>query len=215
MILSSMQSWYEENVLRPREEARKRREDAARALALQPVVYTPASPEELAAIAALGKCSYCCGTASKRFARDMQGRTELSARQRAFVWGNVWRFRRQIADKSLVDKAARFLDSIPDSKTPETAGTGLHPTPSDGSASGANGDNTAPTNTVFFVGIESGDTSTADANAAGVHEGPDSKPERFFEKPALPRPARSPSPSPRGDSPTPAAPAGGGGGHVL
>jgi hypothetical protein len=112
-------------------------------------------------------------------------------------------------------------DSTLDSKTPETDGTGLHPTPSDGSASGGNGDNTAPTEPLFFVGIESRETSTVDANAASVHElaektgaaggGPDSKPERFFGKPALPRPARSPSPSPRGDSPTPAAPAGGGG----
>jgi DNA adenine methylase len=83
-----------------------------------------------------------------------------------------------------------FLDSTLDSKTPETDGFGLHPTPSDGSASGENGDNTAPTNTVSFVGIERRDTSTDDAKGSGAQDlaaktgvnggGLDSNPERFF-----------------------------------
>jgi hypothetical protein len=80
-------------------------------------------------------------------------------------------------------------------------GTGLPPTPSDGIATAADRDNTAPTDTLSFVGIESRDTSTDDANASGGNElaakigadgeAPDSKPERFFGNPRPASPTRS------------------------
>jgi DNA (cytosine-5)-methyltransferase 1 len=101
----------------------------------------------------------------------------------------------------LVNTSGTHLDS----KTKIDGGTGLHPTPSDGSASGGNGDNTAPTEPPFFVGIESRDTSTDDANAVGGHElaektvgaggGLDSVSERFFGNPPSPV-TLSPSVSP-------------------
>jgi hypothetical protein len=68
-----------------------------------PKVKTPATPDELAAIAAIapGNVTYIPGIPTKRFARQLQGATDLTDAQRVYLWGIVWHFRRQIVDRDL------------------------------------------------------------------------------------------------------------------
>jgi hypothetical protein len=63
-----------------------------------------------------------------------------------------------------------FLDSTPDSKPDGTEGTGLQPTTPDGSASGVDRDNTAPTDRPVFDVIESHGVSAARANTSMLHD---------------------------------------------
>lgn len=67
-------------------------------------VYTPVSDMEQRALWALSRVRFPPATGSKRFAREMQGATELTDRQRWFIWRIVWHFRRQIP-KDIVEAA--------------------------------------------------------------------------------------------------------------
>lgn len=72
------------------------------------VVYTPATPMERRALQWLGTwVRFPPATASKRFAREMMGATELTDKQRAFLWRIVYRFRRQVHPE-IVAEAERF-----------------------------------------------------------------------------------------------------------
>lgn len=75
-----------------------------------PLVYTPASALDKRAIAAIapGRVTYIPGIATKRFARQIQGAEQLTDAQRLYVWGIVWKFRRQIKDAALVAEAKRI-----------------------------------------------------------------------------------------------------------
>ena len=77
----------------------------------QPAPRTPATVEELAAIRAIADVTYPPAIGAKRFARQIQGETELTAGQRDFLWKIVWRYRRQIKDKALVAVAEDKLRS--------------------------------------------------------------------------------------------------------
>ncbi len=55
------------------------------------------TPDELRIIAALQGCSFAPGTSSKRFVRQMRGRTSpLTDRQRTYLWAIAWSWRRQL-----------------------------------------------------------------------------------------------------------------------
>lgn len=66
------------------------------------------TPLEIRAIAAIkfGRVNYCPGTPPKRFARNIQGATALTAGQREYLWRIVHHFRRQIPDAELTTYAA-------------------------------------------------------------------------------------------------------------
>lgn len=49
-----------------------------------------------------GNVTYIPGIGTKRFACQIQGAMELTAKQRIYLWAIVWKFRRQISDKQLV-----------------------------------------------------------------------------------------------------------------
>ena len=72
-----------------------------------PPVYTDISEIEARAVRALARVRFPPATGSKRFARDMQGVTQMSERQRWFLWRVVYRFRRQIPN-AIVDHAVRM-----------------------------------------------------------------------------------------------------------
>lgn len=73
-----------------------------------PKVYTPVTEIEKRAIKAIctTRVRYPPATATKRFARDIQGATELTDAQRRYLWKIVYRFRRQIPN-AIVDDAVR------------------------------------------------------------------------------------------------------------
>lgn len=101
-VMPAMREWWEANRPKPDPEIARRR--AAEIRRDSHPVYTPATPEELEAIKAIGGVTFCPGIPTKRFARQIQGSTELTDAQRKYLWGIVWRFRRQIADKGLVER---------------------------------------------------------------------------------------------------------------
>lgn len=110
-VLPGMRDWWAANQPRPVVVAplppappRKRGE---------PVPRTPATPHELRAIAAIGPLRYPVAGFAKRFARDMQGATDLTDRQRATLWRQVYRYRRQIGAKDLVATAERIIAAEP------------------------------------------------------------------------------------------------------
>ena len=98
-IMPSMREWWEDN--RPHPAAQPTKAEN------QPLIRTPATDEDRLAIAAISPSliTYVPATGPKRFARDIQGAMELTAHQRDYVWKLVWRMRRQIGDKRLVDLA--------------------------------------------------------------------------------------------------------------
>lgn len=69
-----------------------------------PKVHTDVTPEELRAIAAISPATirYGCGSAAKRFARDIQGTAKLTNGQRDYLWAVAYRHRKQIADREIV-----------------------------------------------------------------------------------------------------------------
>jgi hypothetical protein len=102
-VLLCMRDWHRQHIQRAADEAladrRRQHQDRRRA----PKVKTPASPDELAAIAAIspGNVTYVPATGAKRFARQIQGATELTDSQRIYLWGIVWHFRQQIVYRDL------------------------------------------------------------------------------------------------------------------
>jgi hypothetical protein len=99
--LPSMRDWYAEHFAAAPKVAKSRTK--------APVVKTPCTPDELRAIKAIGSVTYCPGIGTKRFARDIQGATELTDAQRLYLWQVCWRYRRQIADKTLVKMATECV----------------------------------------------------------------------------------------------------------
>ena len=84
---------------------------------------TPISERERYAIQRLAKCRFLPGSREKRFARDMAALADsdtphITARQRAYLWIMVYRYRRQISDERLVAEAnacaAAAIVSIPE-----------------------------------------------------------------------------------------------------
>jgi hypothetical protein len=73
-------------------------------------VYTPVTELEVKAIAAISadRVTYLPATGPKRFARQIQGATQLTDAQRGYVWAIAWKFRRQIKDAALVAEAKRI-----------------------------------------------------------------------------------------------------------
>jgi len=120
-VQPAMREWYEKHIATPAREAKAVKEVRAQRQA-ELNFRTPATNDDLRAIAALGKCRAGCGTKAKRFAASIQGETELSARQRAYLWSLVWTFRRQIADKELVKMAAELAKGKDKTQTPGQAG---------------------------------------------------------------------------------------------
>lgn len=102
-VLPCMSEWVERNAPPPPPQKAKPEK--------KPVVRTPATELEKRAIAAIspGRVTYCPGIGTKRFSRDMQGRSELTDRQRLYIWKTVWGFRRQIGDAELVAEASRIV----------------------------------------------------------------------------------------------------------
>jgi hypothetical protein len=94
-----MREWFEREVDGP---ARQKAVEKGKREPL-PIQFTPATADELAAIAAIepGKVTYIPGIATKRFARQIQGASVLTEAQRVYLWGVVWHFRRQIVDRDL------------------------------------------------------------------------------------------------------------------
>lgn len=78
----------------------------------EPLERTPMTALEQDAARALGKCTYLPGSFEKRFARDMASHAssespQITERQRAWLWKQVYRYRKQIKDKDLIEQAAR------------------------------------------------------------------------------------------------------------
>lgn len=71
---------------------------------------TPITPIEARALALLSptRVSYPVGSPQKRFARDLQGATALSDKQRAFLWRTAWSYRRQYRDAAVLAEAERL-----------------------------------------------------------------------------------------------------------
>lgn len=77
----------------------------------------PITPYEIMAIAALDRCTYLPGSFEKRFARDMaalhkQADPQITARQRAWLWKQVYRYRRQIKDAALIAFAQEMIAEV-------------------------------------------------------------------------------------------------------
>lgn len=75
----------------------------------------PMDDEEKQASQALCKCTYLPGSFEKRFARDMDTLSkspcpEITAKQRTWLWKQVYRYRKQIKDKKLVNLAESYND---------------------------------------------------------------------------------------------------------
>lgn len=105
MVLPSMRAWYEQHIAQPKRDADQRKAEAAKARRKAPVVRTPVTEQEASALGYLAGVVYPVGSFDKRFARDLHNATALTDAQRACMWGMVWRYRRQIPDKLLVDTA--------------------------------------------------------------------------------------------------------------
>jgi len=78
----------------------------------------PITPYDIMAIAALDRCTYLPGSFEKRFARDMaalykQDNPQITGRQRAWLWKQVYRYRRQIKDRELIAMAERITHDLP------------------------------------------------------------------------------------------------------
>jgi hypothetical protein len=80
------------------------------------LVYTPMTDREKYAAETLNKATFLPGCFDKRFARDIasiaKGNGEITDRQRATMWNLVYRYRRQISDKMLVDEAQKEIDKL-------------------------------------------------------------------------------------------------------
>jgi hypothetical protein len=79
------------------------------AMKTKPEIYRrDCSPEDLRAIKAIVGITFVPGIPTKRFAAQIQGETQLTEKQRIYLWSIIWTFRRQIADKDLVEIAEKW-----------------------------------------------------------------------------------------------------------
>ena len=131
-ILPCMREWYQQRVVRPAQRRNDLIDIRAREImyewpgltleeatddateefsqrAKAAKVRTPVTELEARAIVAIapGNVTYIPGIGTKRFARDIQGASQLTDAQHAYVWKIVWKFRRQIKDQALVAEAQR------------------------------------------------------------------------------------------------------------
>lgn len=76
------------------------------------LVFTAVTPMDRRAIDAItpGVVSYPVGSPQKRFAREVQGKQELTESQRKFLWRITWWYRRQITDTEVVEEAGRLRE---------------------------------------------------------------------------------------------------------
>ena len=72
-----------------------------------PKVFTPVNDIESIAIKALQDVTFPAFTNAKRFARNIAGAVTMTDAQRNLLWATVYRFRRQIANKELVEFAEK------------------------------------------------------------------------------------------------------------
>lgn len=104
--IPAMQEWERRNVFEPAQieqgAALEESHKVAQSIQRAPIIFTPITDEESVAIKHLGEPTYPVASFHKRFARDIQGATELSDKQRILIWSMVWRYRRQINNASLV-----------------------------------------------------------------------------------------------------------------
>jgi hypothetical protein len=105
MMLPQMKDWYVREVENPREEERQRRQTERALKVNEKLEFTPASPDDLAAIKTIHGLKYGTGNPQKHFAHNIHAETKLTARQRAYLWSIVWSHRVQIADTRLVELA--------------------------------------------------------------------------------------------------------------
>lgn len=117
-VIPSMRDWYQRAVVEPQQQAQALRNETymrqRRERRRLPVVRTACTPDELAAIQAIcpGNVTYTPGIGTKRFARQIQGAASLTAAQRTYLWGVVWKFRRQIADQRLIRMAKDKMERM-------------------------------------------------------------------------------------------------------
>jgi hypothetical protein len=70
-------------------------------------VYEPLNEAELKILSEFSSVSFGAGSSMKRFARQTQGATQLTARQREYLRLLVYKYRRQIFGKKDADKPAK------------------------------------------------------------------------------------------------------------
>lgn len=98
-VMPAMREWWD--LHKPRPVTREPKSENPKP------VRAPASELDLRAIKAISRVTYPVGVPAKRFARDIQGATELTDGQRDFLWMIVYRYRRQIEDVKLVEHAEK------------------------------------------------------------------------------------------------------------
>lgn len=109
-ILPCMREWWERQTWSPDPSFIGQVAQGIRAAGGEVKVYTPVTPLEARAVAAISPAGvrYLPGTAAKRFARQIQGAAQLTDRQRAYLWTLVWKHRRQIGQADVVAEAKRL-----------------------------------------------------------------------------------------------------------
>jgi hypothetical protein len=81
------------------------------------VAYRPMTVIEITGCKALSGCTFLPGTPHKRFAKDMSARVSrtdpplISEGQAALLWRLVYRCRRQIGDRKLIEHAQRMNEA--------------------------------------------------------------------------------------------------------
>lgn len=106
-MLPCMREWAETHLDAPKDTVIQKLSKAIEAMGGTVTVFTSTTDLEAKAIRAIepGMVTYVVGTSTKRFARQIQGAAQLTDKQRAYIWAIVWKYRRQIADKTLVEHA--------------------------------------------------------------------------------------------------------------
>lgn len=76
-------------------------------------VYEPLNDAELKMISEFDSVSFGASNGLKRFARNVRGQKELTARQREYLRLLVWKYRRQIFGKKSADqKAKAYIETM-------------------------------------------------------------------------------------------------------
>lgn len=70
-------------------------------------IYEPLNKYELEAIKALQKVHFGMARGKRRFAEQIKDKAELTARQREYLGGLVWIYRKQIFNKKTGDQKAK------------------------------------------------------------------------------------------------------------
>lgn len=84
----------------------------------EPPEYLPMTEAEKEACRALEKCTYFPSSFEKRFARSMANQVkqeipQMTARQRNWLWQQVYRYRRQIKNRALISFALEMKKANP------------------------------------------------------------------------------------------------------